>query len=71
MLALRLAVGEQQTCHMLRPLGEARQRKALVGCVRGRILIANLSKGRLGADKANLLGAILVTQFQLAAMSRA
>lgn len=36
-----------------------------------RIFIANLSKGRLGADKANLLGAILVTQFQLAAMSRA
>ncbi len=38
---------------------------------KGRILIANLSKGRLGADKANLLGALLVTQFQLAAMSRA
>ncbi len=36
-----------------------------------RIFIANLSKGRLGADKSNLLGAILVTQFQLAAMSRA
>ena len=36
----------------------------------GRILIANLSKGRLGEDKSNLLGAILVTQFQLAAMSR-
>jgi hypothetical protein len=36
-----------------------------------RIFIANLSKGRLGADKANLLGAMLVTQFQLAAMARA
>jgi hypothetical protein len=36
----------------------------------GRIFIANLSKGKLGADKANLLGALLVTQFQLAAMSR-
>ena len=35
-----------------------------------RIFIANLSKGRLGEDKANLLGALLVTQFQLAAMSR-
>lgn len=35
-----------------------------------RIFIANLSKGRLGEDKSNLLGAILVTQFQLAAMSR-
>jgi len=36
----------------------------------GRIFIANLSKGRIGEDKANLLGALLVTQFQLAAMSR-
>src|ERR1700719_2498860 len=36
----------------------------------GRILVANLSNGRLGFEKANLLGALLVTQFQLAAMSR-
>jgi len=36
-----------------------------------RIFIANLSKGKIGADKANLLGAILVTQFQLAALARA
>jgi hypothetical protein len=38
---------------------------------RGRIFIANVSKGRLGEDKSNLIGALLVTQFQLAAMSRA
>lgn len=37
----------------------------------GRIIIANLAKGRLGEEKANLLGALLVTQFQLAAMGRA
>jgi len=37
----------------------------------GRLFIANLSKGRLGHDKANLLGSLLVTQFQLAAMARA
>jgi GTPase SAR1 family protein len=37
----------------------------------GRILIANLSKGKLGGDKANLLGSLLVTQFQLAALGRA
>ncbi len=37
----------------------------------GRILIANLSKGRLGEDASNLLGAILVAAFQLAAYSRA
>jgi len=36
-----------------------------------RIFIANLSKGKLGADKANLLGSFLITHFQLAAMSRA
>ena len=35
-----------------------------------RIFIANLSKGRLGHDKANLLGSLLVTQFQLGAMAR-
>jgi energy-coupling factor transporter ATP-binding protein EcfA2 len=37
----------------------------------GRLFIANLSKGRLGHDKANLLGSLLATQFQLAAMARA
>jgi hypothetical protein len=36
----------------------------------GRLFIANLSKGRLGQDKANLLGSLLVTQFQLGAMAR-
>ncbi|NNN19366.1 MAG: type IV secretion system DNA-binding domain-containing protein [Acidimicrobiaceae bacterium] len=38
---------------------------------RSRILIANLAKGKVGEDKANLLGSLLVTQFQLAALSRA
>jgi len=37
----------------------------------GRIFIANLSKGRLGEDRSQLLGALLVNQFQLAALSRA
>jgi hypothetical protein len=37
----------------------------------GKILIANLSKGRLGEDTANFLGSILVTKFQIDAMSRA
>jgi len=35
-----------------------------------RIFIANLSKGKLGADKANLLGSLITTQFQLGAMAR-
>lgn len=37
----------------------------------GRVLIANLSKGHLGADKSDLLGSFLVNRIQLAAMSRA
>jgi hypothetical protein len=36
----------------------------------GKILIANLSQGRLGEDNANLLGAMLITKIQLAAMGR-
>jgi hypothetical protein len=38
---------------------------------RKRIFIANLSKGRLGEDKANLLGSLLVSTFHTAAMERA
>jgi type IV secretory pathway TraG/TraD family ATPase VirD4 len=36
-----------------------------------KIFIANLSKGKIGEDKANILGSFLVAQFQNAAMSRA
>ena len=36
-----------------------------------RIFIANLAKGRLGPDKSSLLGALLVSQFELAALTRA
>jgi hypothetical protein len=36
-----------------------------------RVFIANLAKGKLSGDKANLLGSLLATQFQLAATSRA
>lgn len=37
----------------------------------GKIFVANLSKGQIGEDNCSLLGAMLVTQIQLAAMSRA
>lgn len=37
----------------------------------GRVFIANLSKGRLGETTAQLLGALLVTSFDLAARRRA
>jgi len=36
----------------------------------GKILIANLSKGRIGEDNSLLLGALLINKLQLAAMSR-
>ena len=36
----------------------------------GRILILNLAKGKIGEDSSSLLGAMMVTQIQLAALSR-
>ena len=36
-----------------------------------RIFVANLSKGLLGEDSSALLGALLITKFELAALSRA
>jgi hypothetical protein len=38
---------------------------------RGGIFIANLAKGKIGEDNSALLGAMLVTKIQLAALSRA
>jgi len=38
---------------------------------RSKILIVNLSKGRVGEDVSHLLGGLLITKLQLAAMSRA
>jgi DNA helicase HerA-like ATPase len=58
--------------HLRNILGQVRSRiDARFMMDNGRIFIADLSKGKLGADKSNLLGALLMTQFQLAAMSRA
>ncbi len=37
---------------------------------KGKILILNLSKGRMGEDNSMLMGALLITKLQLAAMSR-
>jgi CxxC-x17-CxxC domain-containing protein len=37
----------------------------------GKILIVNVSKGRIGEDNSALLGAMLITKIQLAAMDRA
>lgn len=37
----------------------------------GKILLVNLAKGSLGEDTANLLGSLLISRFDLAALSRA
>jgi len=37
---------------------------------KGKILIVNLSKGKIGEDNSALLGAMMITRLQLAAMSR-
>lgn len=58
--------------HLRNILGQVRSKiDARFMMDRGRIFIANLSKGKLGATSANLLGSLLVTQFELAAMARA
>lgn len=36
----------------------------------GKVLIMNLSKGRIGEDNSELLGSMMITKIQLAAMSR-
>lgn len=38
---------------------------------KGKILIVNLSKGKIGEDVSTLLGSVLITKFQIEAMSRA
>jgi hypothetical protein len=37
----------------------------------GKILLVNLAKGKIGGDNSSLLGALLVSQLELAALSRA
>ncbi len=66
-------IGQLLTSSAIRNiLGQVRSKIDLRFMMDGRrILIANLSKGMIGQDKANLLGAMLVSKFQLAAMSRA
>ena len=38
---------------------------------KGKIVIVNLSKGKIGEDNSSLLGSMIITKFQLDAMSRA
>jgi len=56
---IRNIVGQIETSIDMREIMDGRK-----------ILIANLSKGRIGEDNSMLLGALLITKLQLAAMSR-
>lgn len=57
---LRNIVGQPQSTINLRELMD-----------KGKILVVNLSRGVVGEDNAAILGALMVTKIQLAAMSRA
>lgn len=59
-IPLRNIVGQSQNTFDLRRVMDE-----------GKILIVNLSKGQIGEDTCALLGAMLVTEIQLAALSRA
>lgn len=52
-------------------IGQARSRISIPQVMdRGQIFVANLAKGHLGNGMSNLLGSLLVQQFELAAMAR-
>ncbi|MDP4009351.1 MAG: type IV secretion system DNA-binding domain-containing protein [bacterium] len=56
---IRNIIGQPKSTMQMRTVMDGKQ-----------ILIANLSKGKIGEDNARLLGGLLVTKLQLAAMSR-
>lgn len=66
-------VGSFVTSPLLRNLLGQRRNKLDLRAVMddGKVLVANLSKGRLGDDASALLGSLLVSGLQLAAMGRA
>src|SRR5205807_2614819 len=65
-------VGAFVSSPLLRHLvGQGQSRLDLRTVLEGRVLLVNLSKGRMGEDDSALLGSLLVTGVQLAAMSRA
>jgi len=50
------------------PRSKLNMRKAMD---EGKIILVNLSKGKIGEDNASMIGSLLVTKFQIDAMSRA
>lgn len=51
-------------------VGQRKESIQIKQIMEGKILLVNLSKGKLGEDASTLLGSMLVTAFQLAALSR-
>lgn len=66
-------IGQFVSSRMIRPIiGSTKSTIDLQQIMdEGKILILNLSQGKLGEDNAALLGAMIITQIQLAAMNRA
>lgn len=65
-------VGQFVSSPLIRDVVNARKSSFSIEDVmdQGKILLVNLSQGRLGEDNATLLGAMLITKIQLAAMAR-
>lgn len=65
-------VGQFVSSPLIRDVVNARQSSFDIEDImsQGKILLVNLSQGKLGEDNATLLGAMLITKIQLAAMSR-
>ncbi|MHB1456755.1 MAG: type IV secretory system conjugative DNA transfer family protein [Armatimonadota bacterium] len=59
-IVLRNIIGQRRSTFKLRKVMDE-----------GKILIVNLSKGKIGEDNCSLLGALIVTNIMLAALSRA
>ncbi len=72
MAPIQNKVGQFLTTPLIRNIvGQTRSRidfRAIMD--EGKILICNLSKGRLGEENSSLLGSLVVTRLQLAAMER-
>jgi hypothetical protein len=65
-------VGQFVTSPLIRNVVNAQTSSFSINDVmdQGKILLVNVSQGKLGEDNASLLGAMIITKIQLAAMSR-
>jgi len=65
-------VGQFVSSPLIRDVVNAKQSSFSIEDImaEGKILLVNLSQGKLGEDNATLLGALLITKIQLAAMAR-